>query len=57
MITGILGIVIGVPVLGAGIYYLINDKEENSMKIYGIISVIGAAVAAVSVFVLISNIG
>lgn len=57
MITGILGIIIGVPVLGAGIYYLINDKEENSKKIYGIIFVIGAAVAAVSVFVLISNIG
>lgn len=57
MITGILGIIIGVPVLGAGIYYLINDKEGNSKKIYGIISAIGAAVAAVSVFVLISNIG
>ncbi len=57
MIIGILGIIIGVLVLGAGIYYLINDKEENFKKIYGIISVIGAAVAAVSVFVLISNIG
>lgn len=57
MITGISGIIIGVPVLGAGIYYLINDKGENSKKIYGIISATGAAVAAVSVFVLISNIG
>lgn len=57
MITEISGIIIGVLVLGAEIYYLINDKEENSKKIYGIISVIGAAVAAVSVFVLISNIG
>lgn len=57
MITGILGIIIGVPVLGSGIYYLIYDKEDNSKKIYGIISVIDAAVAVVSVFVLISNIG
>lgn len=57
MITGILGTIIGLLVLGAGIYYLINDKEENSKKIYGIISAIGATVAVVSVFVLIANIG
>lgn len=57
MIIGILGIIIGVLVLGAGIYYLANDKEENAKKIYGVISVIGAIAAIVSIFVLISNLG
>lgn len=29
MITGILGIIIGVLVLGAGIYYLINENPST----------------------------
>lgn len=29
MVVGILGIIIGVLVLGAGIYYLATDKEND----------------------------
>ncbi len=56
MITGIIGIIIGLMVVIAGIYYLKNDKEENSKKIYGTISAIGAVVTIVSAVILISNI-
>lgn len=55
MIIGILGIIIGVLVLIAGIYYLATDKEENAKKIYGTASAVGAVVTAISVFILISN--
>ena len=55
MIIGIIGILIGLGVLGAGIYYLKTDKEENDKKIYGTISAVGAVIAVVSVIVLISN--
>lgn len=56
MIIGILGTIIGLLVLGTAIYYLVTDKEENSKKIYGIFSAIGAVIAAISIIVLISNI-
>lgn len=54
MVVGILGIIIGVLVLGAGIYYLATDKENDSKKIYGTISCVGVAVAIISVIILIS---
>lgn len=42
MIISIIGILIGALVLGAGIYYFIKEKnDEESRKIYGIISGVG----------------
>ena len=55
MILGIIGIIIGILVLIAGIYYLTTDKEENAKKIYGTASAVGSIITAVSVFILISN--
>lgn len=44
----VIGLVIGVIVLIAGLYYLTQAKEDpESRKIYTIVSVIGAVVAAV----------
>ena len=44
----IIGLVIGILILGTGVYYLIKEKQDpESQKIYTIVSVIGAAVAAV----------
>ena len=49
----IIGLVIGILVLGAGVYYLVKEKQDpESKKIYTIVSVIGAAVAAVSAVLL-----
>ena len=57
MVIGIIGIIIGLLVLGAGIYYLIKDKNDaESKKIYSIISGIGALVTVVSVIVLLAHI-
>ena len=56
MVIGIIGIIIGLLVLGAGIYYLIKEKNDaESKKIYSIISWIGALVTVVSAIVLIVN--
>ena len=45
MIISIIGILIGGSVLGAGIYYLMKEKDDKeSRKIYGIISGIGGVV-------------
>lgn len=53
MVIGIIGIIIGLLVLGAGIYYLIKEKNDaESKKIYSIISGIGALVTVVSVIIL-----
>ncbi len=44
----IIGLVIGVLVLGAGIYYLVKEKNDpESKKIYTVVSVIGGVIAAV----------
>lgn len=55
MIIGIIGALIGLGVLGAGIYYLKTDKEDNSKKIYGTISVIGAVIAIVSTIIIAAS--
>ena len=48
MVIKIIGLIIGVLVLGAGIYYLAKEKHDpESKKIYSIVSVIGGIVAAV----------
>ena len=47
MAIKIIGIIIGILVLGAGIYYLVKEKHDpESKKIYSIVSVIGGVIAA-----------
>ena len=54
MIISIIGIVLGLLVLGAGLYYLIKEKDDpESKKIYSIVSIIGAAVAVVAAILLV----
>lgn len=45
MIIKILGTLIGALILGAGLYYLVKEKEDQeSRKIYGAISSIGGII-------------
>lgn len=45
MIFNMIGLVIGILILGAGIYYLSKDKNDpESKKIYGITSIVGAVI-------------
>ena len=47
MIITLLGMVIGLIILIAGIYYLIKDKNDpESKKIYSIISAVGFVIVA-----------
>lgn len=56
MVIGIIGIIIGLLVLGAGIYYLIKEKnDKESKKIYGITSGIGVVVTVVAAVILITH--
>lgn len=46
MIVTIIGLLIGLLVLGAGIYYLVKEKEDQeSQKIYTVVTVIGLVIA------------
>lgn len=57
MIIGIVGTIIGLLVLGAGLYYLKKEKgDPESKKIYSIISVVGAVIGIVSAVILITHI-
>ena len=48
MAVKIIGLLIGILVLGAGIYYLAKEKNDpESRKIYTIVSLIGGVLAAV----------
>ena len=48
MAIKIIGLIIGVLVLSAGIYYLAKEKHDSeSKKIYTIVSVIGGVITAV----------
>lgn len=48
MIVKIIGLIIGLLVLGAGICYLVKEKQDpESRKIYTVVSVIGGVLAAV----------
>ena len=50
MIAKILGIVIGLLILAAGLYYLAKEKDNaESRKIYGIASAIGAVITVACV--------
>ncbi len=54
MAIRIIGLIIGILVLGAGIYYLVKEKHDpESQKIYTIVSVIGGIVAVVCALLLI----
>ena len=56
MVIGIIGIIIGLLILGAGIYYLVKEKNDpESKKIYSIVSGIGVAVSVVSFIILITH--
>lgn len=54
MAVKIIGLIIGILVLGAGIYYLVREKNDpESKKIYTVISTVGGIVAAVCALLLI----
>lgn len=56
MIIKIIGLIIGILIFGAGIYYLVKEKgDRESKKIYTVISVIGGMVTAVCVLLLINS--
>ncbi len=45
-IFSILGLLIGFAVTGTGLYYLIKEKhDQNSVKIYRTIAIIGAVIS------------
>lgn len=45
IIITVLGVLIGVAVLGAGLYYRVKEKnDKESQKIYSVVSVIGAVI-------------
>lgn len=53
MIIKIIGLIIGVLLLGMGIFYLVKEKDDKeSRKIYTTVSVIGAVIAIVCVILL-----
>ena len=46
MTIRIIGLVIGLLVLAAGLYYLVHEKSDpESRKIYGVISAVGAVLS------------
>ena len=54
MVIKIIAIVIGILILGAGLYYLSKEKHDpESRKIYGVISAVGAVVAVVAALLLV----
>ncbi len=56
MVIGIIGLIIGLMVLGAGIYYLVKEKNDpESRNIYTVISAIGAAVSIICAVILVTH--
>lgn len=54
MIIKIIGLLIGVLILGAGIYYRAAEKQDaESRKIYTIVSIAGGVIAAVCILLLL----
>lgn len=54
MIVKIIGLIVGLLILCAGIYYLAKDKNDpESKKIYSVISAIGAIISVVCILKLI----
>ena len=53
MAVKIIGLIIGILVLGAGIYYLAKEKRDpESKRIYTVVSIIGGIVTAVCAILL-----
>ena len=51
MVIKIIALIIGVLVLGAGLYYLSKEKHDpESRKIYGVVSAVGAVIAIVAAY-------
>mgnify|MGYP005775769771 CR=1 FL=1 len=54
MLIGILGVLIGIGVLAAGVYNLLQEKDDKeSVKIYGTISAAGIIIVAAAIIKLI----
>ena len=54
MTIKLIGLVIGVLVLGAGIYYLAQERNDpESKKISGVISAVGAVIAVAAAILLL----
>ncbi len=54
MAAKIIGLVIGLLVLGAGLYYLSKEKHDpESKKIYGVVSAVGGIIAIACLLLLI----
>ena len=48
MAVKIIGLIIGILILGAGIYYLAKEKHDpESKKIYSVVSAAGGVIAVV----------
>ena len=54
LIIKIIGLIIGILILGAGIYYLAKEKDDpESKKIYAIVSAVGGVIAVACALLLI----
>ena len=54
LIIKIIGLIIGILILGAGIYYLAKEKDDpESKKIYTIVSAVGGVIAVACALLLI----
>jgi len=54
MVFKIIGLIIGIVVLGTGIYYLAKEKHDpESKKIYTVVSAVGGVIALVCALLLI----
>lgn len=50
MIFNIVGLVIGLLILGAGIYYLAKEKEDKeSRKIYSVTTLVGSVITVIMI--------
>ena len=48
MVLNIIGLLIGIAILVAGIYYMVQDKDDaESKKIYQITAAVGAIIVSV----------
>ena len=53
MIIKIIGLIIGIMIAGAGIYYFIQEKDEgSSRRIYGTAIIVGAVIAVIAAVML-----
>lgn len=54
MTVKIIGLIIGILILIAGVYYLAKEKDDpESKKIYAVVSVIGAVITVVCAVLLL----